>query len=138
MAYASRLGCIVIECHTDHVEHAAGFWSEALGWPSEIDEDANRAQLMATDGTAQLVIQGVHESPSIHLDIATDDLQSEIRRLTGIGARKIGVSDHTVVMEAPTGHRFHVRLRETTSTDQRKSAASVTASTPSSRVERLA
>ncbi len=108
MAHWSRLGQIVIECHTDHVEHAAGFWSEALGRPSEIDEDANCARLIASDGSVTLIIQGVHETPGIHVDIETADLQEEVRRLTAIGARKVGVVDHAVVMQAPTGHRFRV------------------------------
>ena len=108
MAHWSRLGQIVIECHTDHVEHAAGFWSEALGRPSEIDEDANCARLIASDGSTSLIIQGVHETPAIHVDIETGDLQAEVRRLTSIGAQKVGVVDHAVIMEAPTGHRFRV------------------------------
>ena len=108
MAHWSRLGQIVIECHTDHVEHAAGFWSEALGWPSEIDEGANCARLIASDGSVPLTIQGVHENPGIHVDIETGDLQTEVRRLTNIGAQKVGVVDHAVIMEAPTGHRFRV------------------------------
>lgn len=101
-------GHLVIECHTDHVEHAAGFWSEALGWPSEMNEDANNARLIAPDGSIGLVVQGVHEQPGMHVEIGARDIQAEVRRLTEIGARKIGVVDHAVVMEAPTGHRFRV------------------------------
>ncbi len=108
MAHWSWLGQIVIECHTEHVEHAAGFWSEALGCPSEMDEDANCARLRAGDGSVLLTVQGVHETPGIHVDIETGDLQAEVRRLTTIGAHKVGVVDHAVIMEAPTGHRFRV------------------------------
>jgi hypothetical protein len=55
-----------------------------------------------------MIVQGVPDEPTVHLDIETDDLQAEIRRLERIGARKLGVLDHTVLMEAPTGHRFRV------------------------------
>lgn len=108
MPHRSRLGCIVIECHTDHVEHAAGFWSEALGHPCEMDEERNLATLFDPEGDVAMVVRGVSGSPSVELDIETDDIQAEIRRLERIGARKLGVLDHSVVMEAPTGHRFCV------------------------------
>lgn len=108
MAHKSRLGCVVIECHTDHVENAAGFWSQALGHPSEMNEEGNFATLFDPDGGVAMIVQGVPDEPTVHLDIETDDLQAEIRRLERIGARKLGVLDHTVLMEAPTGHRFRV------------------------------
>lgn len=108
MVHKSRLGCVVIECHTDHVEHAAGFWSQALGHPSEMNEEGNFATLHDPDGTIAMIVQGVPDEPKVHLDIETDDMQAEIRRLEKIGARKLGVLDHAVVMEAPTGHRFRV------------------------------
>lgn len=110
MAHVSRLARVVIECHTDHVEHAAGFWSEALGHASEMDEDSNRAHLNGPDGSVGLVVQGVHEEPSIHVEIETNDLQTEVKRLAALGAEKITVIDHSVIMQAPTGHRLRVSL----------------------------
>jgi len=113
MVHKSRLGCVVIECHTDHVEHAAGFWSQALGHPSEINEEGNFATLFDPDGSVAMIVQGVADEPTVHLDIETDDLQAEIRRLEKIGARKLGVFEHTVVMVAPTGHHFRVTAPRT-------------------------
>lgn len=108
MAHRSRLGSIVIDCHTDHVEHAAGFWSEALGHPSEVHDDGQHATILADNGGVVMLIQAVNDRPRVHFEIETDDLPAEVRRLTTIGARKIGVVDHGVVMEAPTGHHFRV------------------------------
>jgi len=110
VTHVSRLARVVIECHTDHVEHAAGFWSEALRHASEIDEDANCARLTGPDGTFGLVVQGVHDEPTIHVEIETNDLQTEVKRLAALGAEKISVVDHSVIMQAPTGHRFRVSL----------------------------
>src|SRR5439155_24004634 len=47
----------------------------------------------------------VHES-RIHLDIETDDLEAEARRLEALGARRIAHVKRWIVMEAPTGQRF--------------------------------
>jgi hypothetical protein len=44
--HKSRLSAIVVDCHTDHIEHAASFWSQLLGQPSHID-DGKRATIMA-------------------------------------------------------------------------------------------
>jgi hypothetical protein len=32
--HESRLGTVVIDCHTEDAGTAAEFWSRALGWPS--------------------------------------------------------------------------------------------------------
>jgi len=44
----------------------------------------------------------------VHLDIETDDIEAEVRRLEALGARRIGAVRRWVVMEAPTGQRFCV------------------------------
>ena len=110
MAHHSRLSSIVIDCHTDHVEHAAGFWSEALGVPAEVDEAHNSATLLTSNSSMAMVIQAVGGDSRVHLDIETDDLQAEVRRLEKLGAKKRGVQDHSVIMEAPTGHNFRVMV----------------------------
>ncbi len=105
--HKSRLSCIVIDCHTDHVEQAAGFWSQLLGFPSQAD-DGRRATVMTGEGGVRLVIEAVADESRIHFDMETDDLSAEILRIEGIGGRKIAVVDHAVIMEAPTGHRFRL------------------------------
>ncbi|KJS19491.1 MAG: hypothetical protein VR78_03250 [Hoeflea sp. BRH_c9] len=106
--HKSRLSAIVIDCHTDHIEHAAGFWSQLLGQPSYADEDGHRATILAGDTGMSLVLEGVRDEARIHFDIETDDLAAEIHRIESLGGRKVSVVDHTVIMEAPTGHRFRL------------------------------
>jgi len=48
-----------------------------------------------------------HES-RVHLDIESDDIEAEVRRLEKLGARRIGMVKSWCVMEAPTGQRFCV------------------------------
>ncbi|WP_322989072.1 MULTISPECIES: VOC family protein [unclassified Hoeflea] len=106
--HKSRLSSIVIDCHTDHIEHAAGFWSQLLGQASQTDGDGHRAIIPVAGGDVSLVIEAVREEALIHFDIETDDLAAEIHRIEQIGGRKVGTADHAVIMEAPTGHRFRV------------------------------
>ncbi|MDF1607572.1 VOC family protein [Hoeflea sp. YIM 152468] len=106
--HKSRLSSIVVDCHTDHIEQAAGFWSQLLGQPSHVDDDGHRATILADDKGVSLVIEAVQDEARIHFDIETDNLAAEIHRVELLGGRKISVIDHTVIMEAPTGHRFRL------------------------------
>ncbi|MEQ8480412.1 MAG: VOC family protein [Hoeflea sp.] len=106
--HKSRLSAIVIDCHTDHVEQAAGFWSQLLGQPAHADEDGHRATIEASGSGVSLIVEAVRDEARIHFDIETDDLAAEIKRIEEIGGTKISVVDHAVIMEAPTGHRFRV------------------------------
>jgi len=53
-------------------------------------------------------VQAVSHSSRVHLDIETNDIEAEVQRLEGLGARRIEAVRTWVVMEAPTGQRFCV------------------------------
>ena len=55
-----------------------------------------------------LLVQQVTHPSRIHLDIESDDLEAEVRRLEALGAKRIGFVKRWWVMEAPTGQRFCV------------------------------
>jgi hypothetical protein len=44
----------------------------------------------------------------VHLDIESDDVDAEVRRLEALGARQVARIHTWCVMEAPTGQRFCV------------------------------
>jgi hypothetical protein len=44
----------------------------------------------------------------VHLDIETDDIEAEVRRLESLGARRVKQVETWWIMEAPTGQRFCV------------------------------
>jgi hypothetical protein len=44
----------------------------------------------------------------VHLDIESDDVEAEVRRLESLGARRVEQVQTWWVMEAPTGQRFCV------------------------------
>jgi len=106
----SRLSTIVIDCDTSDLGAAIAFWSQALGKPiahNDQDGDGKYAELQTTMDEPIILLQKVDHASRVHLDIETDDLQAEVARLEGLGARRIGfVRDRWWVMEAPSGHRF--------------------------------
>jgi hypothetical protein len=53
-------------------------------------------------------VQAVDHPSRVHLDIETDDIEAEVRRLEALGARRIAAVNTWWVMEAPTGQRFCV------------------------------
>jgi hypothetical protein len=55
-----------------------------------------------------LLIQAVERPSRVHVDIETDDIEAEVRRLEGLGARRVAQVKRWWEMEAPTGQRFCV------------------------------
>src|ERR1044072_1853940 len=116
--HRSRLAGFIMDCRTDDLEQAAQFWSAALGVPLKPAAEEPTPlyrQLMTGDGLHIEVQQVEHES-RVHIDIETDDIEAEARRLEALGAKRVGKVHSWCVMEAPTGHRFClVRSEEHTS-----------------------
>jgi predicted enzyme related to lactoylglutathione lyase len=107
--HRSRLAGFIIDCKTDSLEQAAGFWSAALGYPlkpAAEENSANYRQLL-TDALHVEVQQVTHDS-RVHLDIETDDIEAEVKRLESLGATRIEQIHTWWVMQAPTGQRFCV------------------------------
>ncbi len=109
--HRSRLGGIIIDCRTDDLEGAAAFWLRALGYgrrPSTRPEYAAYVVLDTGRGELDIEVQKVAHPSRVHLDIETDDVAAEVRRLEALGARRVAAIHDWVVMEAPTGQRFCV------------------------------
>jgi|SRR5689334_21744933 catechol 2,3-dioxygenase-like lactoylglutathione lyase family enzyme len=108
--HRSRLSTFVLDCKVPDLERAADFWSRALGrrWTPEPDGDPNYRRLDSDGDEPLLLVQKVEHDSRIHLDIETDDLEGEARRLEALGAKRIAFIKRWIVMEAPTGQRFCV------------------------------
>jgi hypothetical protein len=107
--HRSRLAGFIIDCRTDDVDRAADFWSAALGLPRKRPaEEAGTSyrQLLTKPDELHIEVQQVPHESRVHLDIETDDLEAEVRRLQALGAKRIERIDTWCVMEAPTGQRF--------------------------------
>jgi predicted enzyme related to lactoylglutathione lyase len=107
--HKSRLSTFVIDCRVEDLDAAATFWGQALGREvKEVPDDPNYAELTATREEPLLLLQRVGHESRIHLDIETDDLEAEVKRLEALGAKRVGFVKRWWVMEAPTGQRFCV------------------------------
>ena len=104
----SRLCSIVIDCKTDDLEAAARFWSQALGRPYKPDDDSKYVDIETRDDEPIVMVQKVAHESRVHLDIESDDIEAEVRRLEALGAKQLQAIKTWVVMEAPTGQRFCV------------------------------
>ena len=60
-------------------------------------------------------VQQVEHPSRVHLDIETDDVEAEVRRLEGLGAKRVRQVHSWWVLEAPTGQRFCVVRAESAS-----------------------
>ena len=106
--HRSRLAGYIIDCQTDDLEGAADFWSAALGLKREAPPLDKYGRLYTPDVEPYLEVQAVDHESRVHLDIETDDIDAEVKRLEGLGAKRVGAVKSWVVMEAPTGQRFCV------------------------------
>jgi predicted enzyme related to lactoylglutathione lyase len=109
--HKSKLGGFIIDCQTRDLPAAAEFWGAALGMPvRELPGTEGEFYRRLEDGPVGLHIevQKVEHPSRVHLDIETDDIEAEVRRLEGLGARRLQKVQTWWVMEAPTGQRFCV------------------------------
>lgn len=109
--HKSQLAGFIIDCETDDLDAASGFWSAALGLRGRKSDDpaeADYVELETPPEDYHIEVQKVGHPSRVHLDIETDDIEAEVKRLEGLGAKRIGWVRRWVVMEAPTGQRFCV------------------------------
>lgn len=107
--HRSRLAGFIIDCQTTNLDNAADFWSNALGLPRHaIQEDSGYIKFEPDARNLHIEVQQVDHPSRVHLDIETDDVEAEVRRLEALGARRVKQIRTWWVMEAPTGHRFCV------------------------------
>jgi len=107
----SKLAGFIIDCHSADLPQAADFWSAALGMPARAwpaGEGGKYIKLEDAQHGLHIEVQKVDHPSRVHLDIAADDVEAEVQRLEGLGAKRIARVQTWVVMEAPTGQRFCV------------------------------
>jgi predicted enzyme related to lactoylglutathione lyase len=106
--HRSRLAGFIVDCHTSDLDRAAKFWSGAFGMPLSDREGDLYVKLDASARDLAVEVQRVQHVSRVHLDIESDDVDAEVARLEGIGARRVAQVKTWWVMEAPTGQRFCV------------------------------
>jgi predicted enzyme related to lactoylglutathione lyase len=109
--HKSRLAGFIIDCNTDDLALAAEFWSKALGVATRQASACSRSRYVGLDmprDEPHVEVQKVEHPSRVHLDIESDDVEAEVKRLEALGARRIESVESWCVMEAPTGQRFCV------------------------------
>jgi predicted enzyme related to lactoylglutathione lyase len=106
--HKSGLAGFIIDCKTEDLDQAARFWSEALRLPVVSDAEPRYRSLAAGPGGMHIEVQQVDHPSRVHLDIESNDIPAEVKRLEGLGAKVVSRVQTWVVMESPTGQRFCV------------------------------
>jgi predicted enzyme related to lactoylglutathione lyase len=112
-----RVQCLCID--SNDPGKLASFWTDVLGWRRTHDSDhevvLEPPKGSPEDGVApDLLFLRVPEGKSIknrlHLDLRPDDQDAEIRRVEGLGARRVSVGQGAdvswVVLADPEGNEF--------------------------------
>lgn len=109
--HKSKLAGFIIDCNTSDLEAASEFWGQALGMAVQPFPEPNNekyVKLVDPNSHLNIEVQKVDHPSRVHLDIETDDLEAEVKRLESLGAKKVEYVKTWCVMEAPTGQRFCV------------------------------
>jgi predicted enzyme related to lactoylglutathione lyase len=109
--HTSRLAGFIIDCNTTDLHGAARFWADALHMKLQelpAEEGSRYVRLVDPEARVHVEVQAVTHPSRVHLDIESDDVEAEVRRLEGLGARRVEQVHTWWVMEAPTGQRFCV------------------------------
>jgi hypothetical protein len=107
--HRSRLTAIIIDAPPETVDATARFWSAAFGTEppaGPADPYAGVGRPRGIDVAVQRV--GEDDGPRVHLDIETDDVEAEVRRLEGHGAERLSQIHGWRVMRDPGGNVFCV------------------------------
>jgi len=112
--HKSRVYAVLIDTPAPEAEQAATFWSAALGARARPvpGEEQFTVLHQAMPGLVTAV-QAVDDAPRFHLDIETDDVEAETKRLLALGAQLVVRGRRTDKRPRPT---------ETVSADQAHSA----------------
>lgn len=123
--HRSRLSTVVIDCNDATFERDAKFWGEAFGRALMPEKNPRYTTLrgrVAGEGSPYVLLQRVAaDETAVHLDIETDDVEAEVKRLEGLGARlKARVRDHVVMVAPSATPSASCRFTERTSPARRR------------------
>lgn len=109
--HRSQLAGFIIDCRTDDLPDAAAFWGAALGMAVRAlpgEEGEKYVRLVDPAERLHVEVQKVTHESRVHLDIETDDIEAEVKRLEALGASVVKRVHTWCVMQAPTGQHFCV------------------------------
>ena len=90
--HQSRLAGFIIDCETTDLAAAAKFWGAALRLDVRAlpgAEGEKYIRLVDPDQRLHIEVQSVTHPSRVHLDIESTDVEAEVVRLEGLGARRV-------------------------------------------------
>lgn len=107
--HRSRLHVVLIDTPPDDADATTAFWAAALGSTPEPEPDSPFTVLATLAGGEVLAHQKLQSGAArLHLDLETDDVAAEVRRLEGLGARGVSATGGCVQLCDPAGLVFCV------------------------------
>jgi hypothetical protein len=109
MSHYSRVLKVVIDAPPELHDQELAFWEGAVGQelPEVYSAEYHGALLRGSD--LMLLMQRLESGgPRVHLDIHTDDVDAEVARLEGLGAKRVQRVQTWWVMLDPAGLPFCV------------------------------
>lgn len=111
-----RVGSIVLR--VDNIQRQMEFWAAALDYTPREERSDDFVVLRPRNGVGpnlslDQVPSELHLPPRIHLDLYTDDQDSEVKRLIALGATEVHWSKRPpdadyIILADPEGNRFCV------------------------------
>jgi hypothetical protein len=107
--HRSKLTATLVDVPAAIYDREVGFWSVALRRQPTTDSDGPEfADLGQPLPGLQFFVQRVDDAARVHLDIETDDVEAEVRRLEALGAERVRQVKSWWVMRDPAGLLFCV------------------------------
>jgi hypothetical protein len=109
--HRSRLTSALFDVADEVFAAETSFWSGALGRPHRIDgDDPDYALLEGPTSGLQIMVQriGAGAQARVHVDVETDDVEAEVRRLERLGAVRVKPVETWWIMRDPAGLLFCV------------------------------
>ncbi len=112
MVHHSRLCAVLFDGPAATHEQSIQFWRSALGrnlLPRDAPDSAYATLERDSHLRLDLMVQRVPAAETgLHVDIETDDVEAEVRRLERLGARRKRQVKSWWVLQDPAGHPFCV------------------------------
>ncbi|MGW3347400.1 VOC family protein [Nonomuraea rubra] len=104
--HRSRLFALLIDTPAPEAEAATAFWAAALGATARpLPSEEQFISLHGAVPGLAVAVQAIEDGESrFHIDIESDDVEAETRRLIGLGAAEVSRWQECRILRAPGGH----------------------------------
>lgn len=108
--HRSRLTGALFDVPAEVFPAEVSFWSGALGRPFRADQDPDYVHSDGLFSGLEIMVQKIGDGAAarVHLDVETDDVEAEVRRLEALGATRVQAVKSWWVMRDPAGLLFCV------------------------------